>query len=150
GPLDLLLSALPAVAACGAHAAHGAGKAPRSMSDDRGEPSDLRELWQRWARRASDTQLAALVGASVALFIAYAVMIAFDARAALRWWPAIVARAFGTWAIADREQRHRAARATPSGVRALAGLKLAAAVAAGLGAAAGVIAFLRLAVGTWI
>jgi len=124
------------------------------MSDDRGEPSDLRELWQRWARRASDTQLAALVGASVALFIAYAVMIAFDARAALRWWPAmvapIVAGAFGTWAIADREQRHRAARATPSGVRALAGLKLAAAVAAGLGAAAGVIAFLRLAVGTWI
>ena len=124
------------------------------MSDDRGEPSDLRELWQRWARRASDTQLAALVGLSVASFIAYAVLIAFDAPAALRWWPAmvapIVAGAFGTWAIADREQRDRAARAMHGGRGALAGLKLASALVAGLGAAAGVIAFLRLAVGTWI
>jgi ABC-type nitrate/sulfonate/bicarbonate transport system permease component len=124
------------------------------MSNEHGEAPDLRELWQRWARRATDTQLAALVAVSVALFIAYAVLIAFDARAALRWWPAmvapIVAGAFGTWAIADREQRDRTARATQSGGRALAGLKLASAIAAGLGAAAGVIAFLRVTVGTWI
>lgn len=124
------------------------------MSDDRGEPSDLRDLWQLWARRASDTQLAALVGLSVASFIAYAALVAFDAPAALRWWPAmvvpIVAGAFGTWAIADREQRDRAARARVSGGRALAGLKLGSALVAALGAAAGVIAFLRFAVGTWI
>ena len=124
------------------------------MSDESDEPQDLRALWQRWARRANDTQLAALVGVSVTSIAAYAVLIVVDARAALRWWPAmvapIVAGAFGTWSIADREQRERAARAMYSGGRALAGLKVASAVAAGLGAAAGVIAFLRLTVGTWI
>jgi hypothetical protein len=125
--------------------------------DQRREPSetpDLRDLWQRWARRANDTQLAALVGVSVTFAVAYGVLIALDAHAALRWWPVmvapIVAGAFGIWAIADREQRDRAARATHRGGRALAGLKLASAIAAGVGAAAGVIAFLRLTVGTWI
>ena len=124
------------------------------MNDERGEAQDLRELWQRWARRANDTQLAALVGVSVALVVAYAVLIALDAHAALRWWPVmvapIVAGAFGTWSIADREQRDRAMRPTNRTSRALAGLKLASAIAAGVGAAAGVIAFLRLTVGTWI
>lgn len=127
------------------------------MSEERAEcdePQDLRALWQRWARRATDTQLAALVGVSVALIVAYAVLIVVDARAALHWWPAmvvpIVAGAFGTWSIADREQRDRAADSTYSGSRALAGLKVASAIAACLGAAAGVIGFLRLTVGTWI
>ena len=115
--------------------------------DDQPDAPDLAHLWRRLAARPSDAQLAALVVASVVLIVAYGVLIAVNARAALRWWPATLAPllvgAFGLWAIADREWRER-----PS--RTLAGLKIVAAGAAGLTAALAAIEFLHLAVGTWI
>jgi hypothetical protein len=139
-----------------------------SSVDAAGNSPELADLWQRWARRASDSQLAAIAGVSLALVAAYGIVIAVDARLALHWWPAMIvpifAGAFGVWAIADRELRERdareardapATRSTDELVAhhrhgALIALKLAAGATAGLAAAAAAMEFLRLSIGTWI
>ncbi|MFI5229401.1 MAG: hypothetical protein ACHQWU_10050 [Gemmatimonadales bacterium] len=136
-----------------------------SSIDAAGGSPELGELWRRWARRASDSQLAAIAGVSLALVAAYGIVIAMDARLALRWWPPMVvpifSGAFGVWAIADRELGERESRAdaaTPSASEsgahrrhgALIALKLAAGATAGLAVAAAAMEFLRLTVGTWI
>jgi hypothetical protein len=127
-------------------------------SNDEGlrSDSDFGELWRLYAHRTSDTGLLLCVSVSILLIASFAVVALLRAHWALRWWPIVLppvfVGAFGAWGIADRElaERRRNANARPATMRALVGLEWASCIAAGLVAAAGVIVFLRLTVGTWI
>jgi hypothetical protein len=118
--------------------------------------SDLRDLWRLYARRMSDTGLVLCVSLSILLIAAFAVAVLVSAHWALRWWPAvlppILAGAFGAWGIADRElaERRRDHRGRVLTRRMLTTVEWASCIVAALAAAAAVIVFLRVTVGTWI
>jgi hypothetical protein len=95
------------------------------------------------------------VSVSILLIAGFGVVALLRAHWALRWWPIVLppvfVGAFGTWGIADREiAERRRAEVRPATIRALIGLEWASCIAAGLAGAAGIIAFLRVMVGTWI
>jgi hypothetical protein len=129
---------------------------PAPHDDAMRADADLRDLWRSYARRTPDTWLALLVSLSILLLVGFAIVGLMHARWALRWWPAALlpmfAGAFGAWGIADRElaDRGRESDRRPLAVRMLIGIEWAACVAAALAAAAAVIVFLRVTVGTWI
>jgi hypothetical protein len=126
------------------------------MSETVRADSDLKDLWRIYARRMTDTALAACVAVSISLFAGFAVVALMHAHWAQRWWPlalpTILVGSFGAWGIADRElaERRRRGATSSNGIRALVAVEWASCVAAGLAGAAAVIVFLRLTVGTWI
>ncbi|HEX8945337.1 MAG TPA: hypothetical protein VF785_19525 [Gemmatimonadaceae bacterium] len=118
--------------------------------------ADLGDLWRVYARRTSDTGLFLCVSVSILIIASLAVIGLLHARWALRWWPVvlppIIVGAFGTWGIADREIAERRSNPSvqPLALQMLIGVEWASCIAAGLAAAAAMIVFLRLTVGTWI
>jgi len=118
--------------------------------------ADLGELWRLYAHRMSDTGLLLCVSVSILIIAGFSVFALLHAHWASRWWPIalppIFVGAFGVWGIADRElaERRRDAQARRFALRVLVGLEWASCTAAALAAAAVVIVFLRLTVGTWI
>lgn len=129
---------------------------PASHDDRLRSDSDLGQLWRVYAHRTSDTGLLLCVSVSILLIAGFAVIGLLHAHWALRWWPAVlppvIVGSFGAWGIADRElaERRRDANARPAAIQALVGLEWASCIAAGLAAAAAIIVFLRVMVGTWI
>jgi hypothetical protein len=113
---------------------------------------DLSALWRRTAHRSTDGQLVACVVVGLVAIVGLITAMLLGVSQAFRWWPvglpAVLAAAFGTWGIADRELSERLANgAVP---RALVVVRW---LSAALGAAVGVVTalvFLRLTIGTWI
>jgi hypothetical protein len=126
------------------------------MSETVRADADLRDLWRIYARRMTDTALVLCVAVSILLFAGFAIVALMHAHWAQRWWPLalppILFGSFGAWGIADREltERRRRGPLDARAARTLLAVEWASCVAAGLAGAAGVIAFLRLTVGTWI
>lgn len=100
------------------------------------------------ARRASDGQLVAAAATGIA---AAAVV----GLARPTWWfvalPLLCLGSFGIWGIAERTAAERAARMGPTfgGRRALAGVRMTAAVIGTLAGALTLLALAAMAVGTW-
>ena len=116
------------------------------MSD---EGENIFALVAQLARRATDGQL--VIAAAVGIASAALIGLAWPG-----WWllalPLLCIGSFGIWGIAERTAAERLARLGPSvpGYRALAGVRVAAAI---VGTLAGVLTLLALvarALGTWI
>ncbi len=122
------------------------------MTQPRPEPS-LADLWRRFARRATDAQLAicaAFFPITVAAFIVVAVA---RPQWTLHWWPVtappLLVAAFGIWGIGDRELAAPGVHAWSArwGWRSVEAAAVAVAV---LSASVTVLWFLVRVVGTWI
>jgi len=121
------------------------------MRVSRDEPS-LADFWRRFARRATDTQLAACASLLPVTVAACVVVALVRPQWTLRWWPVtavpLLVAAFGIWGIGDREI------AAPSGVSSTRwgwrSVEVAAVVVAALSASVIVLWFLVSVVGTWI
>jgi hypothetical protein len=100
------------------------------------------------ARRASDGQL--VVAAAIGIVTATIVGLVWPS-----WWfaalPLLCIGSFGVWGIAERTSAERLARLGPSfgGRRALAGVRIAAAVVGTLAGTLTLLAIVARAVGTW-
>ena len=119
----------------------------RRSSDDDGE--NIFALVAQLARRASDGQLvvAAAVGITAAAIVGLV-------RPSL-WFvalPLLCIGSFGIWGIAERTAAERLTRLGPDfgGRRALAGVRVTAAVIGTLSAALAILTLVARALGTWI
>src|SRR5262245_35570461 len=106
----------------------------------------LAVFWRRFARRATDAQLA-LCAAAFPIGLAGALVITFTRpHWAVRWWPVIafplLVGAFGLWGIGDRE-RESSRSAVWRAVQSLAVL------IAMLSAAVLILWFLQRVIGPW-
>jgi hypothetical protein len=122
------------------------------MTDPRPEPS-LADLWRRFARQATDTQLAACA-ALFPVTVAVCIVVALTRpQWTLRWWPItappLLVAAFGIWGIGDRELATPAPAASSArwGWRSV---EAAAVMIAVLSAVVIILWFLVRVVGTWI
>ena len=129
---------------------------PTARDEGPRSDSDLGDLWRLYAHRTSDTGLVLCVLVSILSIAGLAAFALLHAHWALQWWPSVLppvfVGAFGAWGIADREiaERRRDANTRPATIQALVGLEWASCIAAGLAAAAAIIVFVRVTVGTWI
>jgi hypothetical protein len=100
------------------------------------------------ARRASDGQL--VVAAAIGIVAAAVVGLVWPS-----WWfvalPLLCIGSFGVWGIAERTSMERLARQGPAfgGRRALAGVRMTAAVVGTLAGTLTLLAIVARAVGTW-
>jgi hypothetical protein len=116
--------------------------------------AELRDVWCSAARSASDAQLVACVAIAILVALTFAVLLFVDVRRTLSWWPVLLlgllAGAFGTWGIADRELSGARPDEERLSRRTLSALKLCSAVAAGAVGVLAALGILRLTIGTWI
>jgi hypothetical protein len=122
------------------------------MAESPAEPT-LADLWRQFARRASDTRLAACAALLPATVVASIVVAFARPLWTLRWWPVtaipLLVAAFGIWGIGDRELA--APEAVGSPVRwGWRSVEAAAVIVAILSAVVIVLWFLVRVVGTWI
>jgi hypothetical protein len=113
---------------------------------------DLRALWHRTARRATDGQLVACVAGGLVAIGGFVTALLLGVESALHWWPGLLpaafVAAFGMWGIADRELSERRAAGVARPVLTI--VRLAAALAAAAAVAISGLLFLRATLGTWI
>ena len=119
----------------------------RISNDEEGE--NIFALIAKLARRASDGQLVV----AAAIGIASAALIGLVLPA---WWflalPLLCLGSFGIWGIAERTATERSARIGPgfAGRRALAGVRVTAAVIGTLAGALTLLVIVARAIGPWI
>ena len=117
-----------------------------ARSDADGE--NVFALIAKLARRASDGQLVAAAAAGIAAAGMIGLLVP-------SWWfaalPLLCIGSFGVWGIAERTTAERLAKAGPTfgGRRALAAVRMSAAVVGTIAAALTILTLAAMAIGTW-